>query len=88
MKECIRTLRKVEEELSREIEPEVKQIAAKFEKTIQKLKFDSENDKLYIIEFLLNRLIDFTRLSTFLEIWLEKDRKSWHFLFSWYNNRK
>jgi len=76
MKECIRTLRKVEEELSREIEPEVKQIAAKFEETIQRLKFDNENDKLYIIEFLLNRLIDFTRLSIFLEIWLEKDRKS------------
>jgi len=76
MKECIKTLRKVEEELSREIEPEVKQIAAKFEETIQKLKFDNENDKLYIIEFLLNRLIDFTRLSVFLEIWLEKNRKS------------
>jgi len=76
MKECIRTLRKVEEELSREIEPEVKQIAAKFEETIQGLKFDNENDKLYIIEFLLNRLIDITRLSVFLEIWLEKDRKS------------
>ncbi|RLG35788.1 MAG: hypothetical protein DRN91_09055 [Candidatus Alkanophagales archaeon] len=76
MKECIRTLRKVEEELSREIEPEVKQIAAKFERTIQKLELDNENDKLYIIEFLLNRLIDFTRLSTFLEIWLRKDRKS------------
>jgi len=76
MKECIRTLKKVEEELSREIEPEVKQIAAKFERAIQKLKFDNENDKLYIIEFLLNRLIDFTRLSIFLEIWLEKDRKS------------
>ena len=82
MKGCIRTLRKVEEELSREIEPEVKQIAIKFEETIQKFKFDNENDKLYIIEFLLNRLIDFTRLSIFLEIWLEKDRKSWHFLFS------
>jgi len=76
MRECIKILRKVEEELSREIEPEVKQIAAKFEKAIQKLEFDNENDKLYIIEFLLNRLIDFTRLSIFLEIWLEKDRKS------------
>jgi len=75
MKECIRTLKKVEEELSREIEPEVKQIAAKFERAIQKLKFDNENDKLYIIEFLLNRLIDFTRLSIFLEIWLEKDKQ-------------
>ena len=75
MKECIKTLRKVEEELSREIEPEVKQIAAKFEETIQKLKFDNENDKLYVIEFLLNRLIDFTRLSIFLEIWLEKDKQ-------------
>jgi len=75
MKECIGTLRKVEEELSREIEPEVKQIAAKFEETIQKLKFDNENDKLYVIEFLLNRLIDFTRLSIFLEIWLEKDKQ-------------
>jgi len=76
MRECIKILRKVEEELSREIEPEVKQIAAKFEKAIQKLEFDNENDKLYIIEFLLNRLIDFTRLSIFLEIWLEKDKKS------------
>jgi len=76
MRECIKTLRKVEEELSREIEPEVKQIAAKFEGAIQKLKFDNENDKLYIIEFLLNRLIDITRLSIFLEIWLGKDRKS------------
>ena len=75
MKECIKTLRKVEEELSREIEPEVKQIAAKFEETIQKLKFDNEIDKLYVIEFLLNRLIDFTRLSVFLEIWLEKDKQ-------------
>ena len=75
MKECIKTLRKVEEELSREIEPEVKQIAIKFEETIQKLKFDNENDKLYVIEFLLNRLIDFTRLSIFLEIWLEKDKQ-------------
>jgi len=74
MKECIRTLRKVEEELSKEIEPEVKQVAAKFEETIQRLKFDNENDKLYIIEFLLNRLIDFTRLSIFLEIWLKKDK--------------
>jgi len=76
MKECIKTLRKVEEELSREIEPEVKQIATKFERIVQKLKFDSENDRLYIIEFLLNRLIDITRLSIFLEIWLGKDRKS------------
>ena len=76
MKDCIKTLRRVEEELSREIESEVKQIAVKFEETIQKLKFDNENDKLYVIEFLLNRLIDFTRLSIFLEIWLEKDRKS------------
>jgi len=76
MKECIKTLRRVEEELSREIESEVKQIAVKFEETIQKLKFDNENDKLYVIEFLLNRLIDFTRLSIFLEIWLEKERKS------------
>jgi len=75
MKECIRTLRKVEEELSREIEPEVKQIATKFEETIQKLKFDSENDKLYIIKFLLDRLIDITRLGVFLEIWLEKDKQ-------------
>jgi len=74
MKECIRILRKVEEELSREIEPEVKQIATKFERTIQKFKFDSENDKLYIIEFLLNRLINITRLSIFLEIWLKKDK--------------
>jgi len=76
MKDCIKTLRRVEEELSREIESEVKQIAVKFEETIQKLKFDNENDKLYVIEFLLNRLIDFTRLSIFLEIWLEKERKS------------
>ncbi len=75
MKECIKTLRKVEEELSREIEPEVKQIAAKFEETIQKLKFDNENDKLYIIKFLLDRLIDITRLGVFLEIWLEKDKQ-------------
>ena len=75
MKGCIRTLRKVEEELSREIEPEVKQIAIKFEETIQKLKFDNENDKLYIIKFLLDRLIDITRLGVFLEIWLEKDKQ-------------
>jgi len=46
MEKCIRTLRKVEEELSREIEPEVKQIAIKFEEAIQKYKFDNENDKL------------------------------------------
>ena len=76
MKKCIETLKKIENELSEEIEPEVKQIAAKFEKTIQKLKFDSENDKLYIVEFLLNRLIDIARLSLFLEIWIGKDRKS------------
>jgi len=74
MKECIETLKKIENELSREIEPEVKQIAAKFEKVIQKLKFGSENDKLYIVEFLLNRLIDITRLSIFLEVWLKKDK--------------
>ncbi|GEM_PF-4230552 len=76
MKKCIETLKKIENELSEEIEPEVKQIAAKFEKAIQKLKFDSENDKLYIVEFLLNRLVDITRLSIFLEIWIGKDRKS------------
>jgi len=76
MKKCIEILKKIENELSEEIEPEVKQIAAKFEKTIQKLKFDSENGKLYIVEFLLNRLIDITRLSIFLEIWIGKDRKS------------
>ncbi|RLG11284.1 hypothetical protein DRN69_07935, partial [Candidatus Pacearchaeota archaeon] len=57
------------------IEPEVKQIAIKFEETIQKLKFDNENDKLYIIKFLLDRLIDITRLGVFLEIWLEKDKQ-------------
>jgi len=74
MRECIKILRKVEEELSREIEPEVKQIAAKFVKAIQKLEFDNENDKLYIVEFLLNRLIDITRLSIFLEVWLKKDK--------------
>ena len=74
MKKCIRTLRKVEEELSREIEPEVKQIASKFGKIIQRLKFDSENDKLYFIGFLLNRLIDITRLSVFFEVWLKKGK--------------
>jgi len=74
MKECIETLKKIENELSREIEPEVKRIATKFEKVIQKLKFGSENDKLYIVEFLLNRLIDIARLSIFLEVWLKKDK--------------
>ena len=64
----------MKEELSREIEPEIKQIAAKFEKAIQKFEFDSENDKLYIVEFLLNRLIDVTRLSIFLETWLGKNK--------------
>jgi len=64
----------LKEELSREIEPEIKQIAAKFEKAIQKFEFDSENDKLYIVEFLLNRLIDVTRLSIFLETWLGKNK--------------
>lgn len=72
MEKCIKTLKKLEDELAKEIEPEIKQIAAKFEKVIQKLQINNENERLYAVEFLLNRLIDITKLSAFLEIWSKK----------------
>jgi len=72
MEKCIKTLKKLEDELAKEIEPEIKQIAAKFEKVIQKLQINNENERLYAVEFLLNRLIDITKLSAFFEIWSKK----------------
>jgi len=72
MEKCVKILKKLEDELTKEIEPEVKQIAAKFEKVIQKLQIDNENEKLYVVKFLIDRLINIARLSIFLEIWSKK----------------
>jgi len=72
MEKCVKILKKLEDELAKEIEPEVKQIAAKFEKVIQKLQIDNENEKLYVVKFLIDRLINIARLSIFLEIWSKK----------------
>jgi len=72
MEKCIKTLKKLEDELAKEIEPEIKQIAAKFEKIIQKLQIDNENEKLYVVKFLIDRLINIARLSIYLEIWSKK----------------
>ncbi len=72
MEKCVKILKKLENELAKEIEPEIKQIAVKFEKVIQKLQINNENERLYAVEFLLNRLIDITKLSAFLEIWTKK----------------
>ena len=72
MEKCVKILKKLEDELTKEIEPEVKQIAAKFEKVIQKLQIDNENEKLYVVKFLIDRLINIARLSIFLEIWSKR----------------
>lgn len=79
IKEFVKDLQSFEKDFVKEVEPELQQIVSKFlKKYKESIKgFSSEleeQDKLWIINLILERVVDMIKVYLSCEVWLEENK--------------